>query len=91
MKILAVISKNHRTRYIADISHEEIEKVFNKYYNKLGELKVDQEIDLGEGYNYTSDIQQTCESMTKSMERFDNTRKMLLTFASIIDNASIRE
>ncbi len=91
MKILAIKENGRKVSYIAEVSHEEIEKVYNLYYNKLGSLKVDQELDLGEGYNYTTDIKATCASMQASMEKFDKTKQMLLTFASIIDKARTKE
>lgn len=38
--------------YIAEISHHEIEKFLNLYYNKLGKLSLNEEIDLGKGYDF---------------------------------------
>lgn len=54
MKILGKVGNDS---YIAEVSHTELEKVFDKYYGRLSKLDVGQEINLGTAYNFYQDIQ----------------------------------
>lgn len=55
MKILGISDSGGR-QYICEVSHSEIEKFLNLYYGKLKALNVGQEVDLGKGYDYSTDI-----------------------------------
>lgn len=83
MKILASIS--HR-KYIVEIDKDEIEKVFDKFYDKykFGEIKVGDEIDLAKGYNYRGEIKSACVSMQDAMKSFERAQKTLFQFASMV-------
>ena len=48
---MKVIGTN-KNEYICTIGHSELEKFMNLYYNKMERLKVDDEVDLGAGYNF---------------------------------------
>lgn len=81
MKILASIS--HR-KYIVEIDKDEIEKVFDKFYDKFGEIKVGDEIDLAKGYNYRGEIKSACVNMQDAMKSFERAQKTLFQFASMV-------
>lgn len=53
MKIIGIDEKGN---YIASVSHTELEKFFNEYYGKMKNLKPGDEVDLGVGYDFKSDI-----------------------------------
>ncbi len=70
--------------YLVEVSHNELEKVFDKYYGKLPELKVGSVVDLGEGYEFRSDIKRACDQMADAMKAFDSKRLTMLRFAEMI-------
>lgn len=53
MKIIGQVSYDN---YICEISHGEIEKFLNLYYDKMPKLKVGDKVDLGKGYDYAGQI-----------------------------------
>lgn len=87
MKVIGLIRSG---LYIAEISQEEIEKVMGKYYAtpRFSELKIGSVIDLDDGYNYRSDIQSVCRSMTESMKSFEKAQDTLLRFSNMIAEIS---
>ena len=58
MKILG-ISENGK--YIAEITHTEIEQYLDLYYGKLEKLRVGEEIDLGDGYKHYENTRRALE------------------------------
>lgn len=81
---MKIIGKANSDTYLVQVSHTELEKVFDKYYGKLPKLEVGQELDLGEGYNFRSDIQEACREMTGAMKAFDSKRLTMLRFAEMV-------
>lgn len=81
MKVLALVDSD---TYLVEVSHSEIEKVFDKYYGKLDKLKVGAKIDLSEGYEFRTDIKAACRAMQEAMEKFDLKRETLFQFAELI-------
>lgn len=53
---MEVIGKINSETYICEINHDEIEQFMNLYYNKMNKLNVGDEIDLGKGHDFHSDI-----------------------------------
>lgn len=51
---MKVIGKKNSSTYICEVKHTEIEKFLGLYYDNMEKLSVDQEIDLGEGYDFHS-------------------------------------
>lgn len=66
MKIIATV--RHKV-YLAEVSHTELEKFLNLYYNKLKELNVGQEIDLGKGYDHFRDTQAACSAVKDVVDK----------------------
>ncbi len=81
MKVIALVDGS---TYLVQVGHSELEKVFDKYYNKLEKLKVGDQIDLGEGYNFRSDIKKACDDMRDAMKSFDSKRVTMLRFAEMV-------
>jgi len=52
MKVIGVVQDEV---YICQLTHKEIEKFLNLYYNKMGKIKVGDDIDLGKGYDFHND------------------------------------
>lgn len=80
MKIIGFQDKS----YIAVITHEELEKVFDKYYGKLNRLQVGDDINLGEGYNFRSDIKTACQNMVAATTAFNTAQASMLRFATMV-------
>lgn len=81
MKVIGMASSD---TYLVQVSHTELEKVFDKYFGKLSQLKVGDEIDIGAGYNFRSDIQHACNEMRDAMKAFDSKRITMLRFAEMV-------
>lgn len=58
MKVLGLSGEN----YICHVSHDELEKFLNTYYNgRTDRLKVGQEVDLGRGWTFMRDTQRALD------------------------------
>lgn len=82
MKILARVGD----KYIAEVSHVEVEKVLNKYYGNLPKLEPGQEVNLGLGYDYTYEIQKVCTAILEAEKTFENVHDTLYKFAQAVVN-----
>lgn len=72
MKVLAKVDSK---KYICEISHLEIEKFLDLYFGNLKELKVGDEIDLGDGYNHFEKTKRALESTQDFFKKnIDNIR-----------------
>jgi len=78
---MKVIAKANDSKYICEVSHDELEKFLNQYYGKLDKLSVGQEVNLGQGYDFSARIEQACKNMTEAMRSFDSARKTMTDFA----------
>lgn len=58
MKLIAQIEHG---KYIAEVTHSEIEKFLGLYYGKMQTLKVGAEIDLGKGHDFCRDTRAALE------------------------------
>ena len=81
MKVIGLVNSS---TYLVEVSHCEIEKVFDKYYNKLEKLNVGDALDLGDGYNFRVDIKNACNEMRDAMKAFDSKRVTMLRFAEMV-------
>lgn len=70
--------------YIVEVSHDEIEKVTDKYYRNLSRLKVGDVLNLGEGYDFRKDIHSACKQMVDTISRFESVQKSLFNFAKVV-------
>ncbi len=82
---MKIIGTKDRDTFIAEVSKMELEKVFDKYYDKLGEIMVGKEFLLCNGYDFRSDIQAVCAEMTSTMKRFERARDTLQRFTAMVN------
>ena len=76
--------------YFVSVSHTELEKLCDKYYNKLKRLEIGDDFDLGAGYNYREDIKRVCQEMMDSMKAFERARETLTKFAHMVAETETR-
>lgn len=81
MKIIGI---GNNGRYIAEVSHDEVEKVFDKYYGNLKRLQAGDEVNLGAGYDYRSSIKGACKEMVDASRQFGSSQKSLMQFALMV-------
>lgn len=81
---MKVIGKAERDTYLVEVSHTELEKVADKYYGKLPELRVGQEFNIGAGYDFRRDIQSACRGMVDASTSFGTARESLMRFAVMV-------
>ena len=102
MKVLGVKETSSYVErvYIAEISNEEIKKIFNKSWSDKGssefrELKAGEIIDLGSGYVFREEIRSVCKEMMESHKQFLKSSKTLFELAKLLviensdDNAKL--
>jgi hypothetical protein len=73
MKIIGKTSE-YSGDYICVVSHIEIEKFMNLYYNKMKSLNVGDEIDLRKGYDFTEEVK---NSLQKTNEFIHANKKVI--------------
>jgi len=67
MKIIGITGE-HKDEYIAQVSHEELEKFLGVYYGGLHNLKVNDTVDLGRGYNFLKEIKDAFQKTKEFIE-----------------------
>lgn len=85
---MKVIAKANDSKYICEVSHEELEKFMNQYYGNLEKLSVGQEVNLGQGHNFAVRIEDACRKMSEAMKAFDDARKVMTSYAVVIANGN---
>jgi predicted component of type VI protein secretion system len=86
-----VIAKASDSKYICEVSHDELEKFMNQYYGNMKRLEVGDDVNLGQGYDFSSRIEQVCKNMAESMRSFDSARKTMTDFAVAIAQSAHHE
>ena len=81
MKIIGEAGPGH---YVAIVSHDELEKVFNKFYSRPPPIKVGDTINIAQGHDFCGEIQRVCGSMQDSMKAFERARATLQQFAMMV-------
>jgi hypothetical protein len=67
MKVLGTTG-DYTSKYICEVSHSEIERFLNLYYNKMGKLKVGDEVDLGRGHDFARETKSAMEKTQAFIE-----------------------
>ena len=83
---MRIIGMQDSTTYLAIVEKVEIEKVFDKYFGKFGEVKVGDVIELSDGYNFREEIKRACNDMTQAFKAFEKAQSTLLRFAGMEQN-----
>ena len=73
---MLVIAKKNQDTYICELSHTELEKFMDLYYNHLKYLDVGQEFNLGEGHDFHRD---TLDALKKTQEFIKSNEKIIHT------------
>jgi hypothetical protein len=81
---MKVIGKAAGGTYIVEITHTEVEKVFDKYYGNLKPLEVGATLDLGAGYDFRSEIRSACQGVIAADKQFSDARASLFRFAMMV-------
>ncbi len=81
MKILGLIGDG---KYIAEVTHSELEKLSGNYYGKMKPLHVGDYMDLGAGYNFTNDMQAACKGFVEAVKSFDRAHDTMRSFALMV-------
>jgi len=66
---MKVIGKKDSSTYICEVDHFEIEKVMSQYHNNLERLEVNDEIDLGIGYDFKREVKDMLHMHKEVLER----------------------
>lgn len=85
---MKVIAKASDSKYLCEVSHDELEKFMGQYYGKLVKLSVGAELNLGQGYDFSGRIETACKQMADAMKAFDDARKVMTSYAVVIANSS---
>lgn len=80
---MKIIGKN-KEEYIATVSHTELEKMAGKYYGNMKKLDIGDEINCGEGYDFSYEIKKTCEAMESAMKKFEEAKNTMMKFAIMV-------
>lgn len=88
MKILGFTEKDFGTKYICEISADEIAKIFDKsFYRHEGEefkkFKLGQEINLGQGFDFREQLKRLLESFESSHTKFTEANKTMLSLSQL--------
>lgn len=51
------------------VSHDELEKFMNQYYGKIKLLKVGDNVDLGKGYDFASEIKSAMKATSELINK----------------------
>lgn len=87
MKVLGIVNPSEYGRtYLVEVSHKELEKVFNKaaHGSAMAPLKVSEEVNLGKGYDFRNEIKYVCGQMTAAYENFTKASSTMTAFASMV-------
>ena len=81
---MKVIGKIDADMYICAVSHTEIEKFLNLYYNKLERLKTGDEVDLGKGYNFRQETERALKTTREFIESNKEVIEAIISGISIM-------
>ena len=83
---MRVIGKVDHHKYICEISHSEIEKYLDRYYNhdNLSPLQVGQVFDLGKGHDWAKSIQPAMRSLQDLIKKNGEIVRALTTGFQIL-------
>ena len=86
MKVLGLAKENYDTEYICIITHKEIEQFLGLYYkSKMPGLKVGDEVDLGQGYNFCRDTIEALKSTQQFLEKNKSVVEAIINGINIIE------
>jgi hypothetical protein len=81
---MKVIAKANDSTYICEVSHTELEKFMDKFYGNMNKMQVGEEINLGQGYDFSVRIESACKSMVEASKQFSMAQKTMTAYALAI-------
>lgn len=88
---MQIIGLQDDSTYLAIVSHTELEKSANLYYGNMKRLKVGDVMDVGQGYNFTNEIQRACKEMSDAMKAFETAKETMMKFAVMVAELEQRQ
>ena len=85
---MLIIGKISDRKYICEVTHTEIEKFMNLYYNDMGKLKVGDEVNLGKGYNFSVQIKYAMKKTEAFIAGNKEIIEAILNGISVVGHAS---
>jgi len=85
---MKIIGKGANGDYIANVSHTELEKFLNQYYGKLDRLSIGEDVDLGLGYDFKSDIER---ALNKTQDFIEGNGKIITAILNGIQIVKFNE
>ena len=83
MKIIAQEKDDKRqVVYLCEVTHTEIEKFLNEYYNRVATLKRGDTVDLGKGYDF---LREAKEALKQTSDFISANEKVIASILSGID------
>lgn len=79
-----VIAKVSDSKYLCEVSHEELEKFLGQYYGNLDKLTVGQEVNLGKGHDFAVRIEAACKGMVEASKEFGRAQSVMTDYAMAI-------
>lgn len=86
MKIIATVGPGGP--YIAEVTHTELEKYLDLYYNKLERLQVGQVIDLGKGYDFHKETMSALKKTEDFISANKDVIQSILNGITLLGNSS---
>lgn len=88
MKILGISTESYHTKYIAEISLDEIAEIEYKSYGERGELskrlQVGSDYPIAEGYDFYTQILQVTKKMEEAYESFVRSAHSMSNFSRML-------
>lgn len=84
---MKILGKSTSGKYICEVSHTEIEKFLNKYYNKMERLDAGDSVDLGKGYDFYRLTKECMEATTRFLGQHQKIVSMITTGISMFPEA----
>lgn len=85
MKVIGKTAENNGD-YIAIVTHAELQQLQDRFYKgePLKVLKMGDTMNLGLGYDFRRDIQDSCAQMERASKAFGTAQATLLKFAVMV-------
>jgi hypothetical protein len=85
MKVIGLTQEGYSDAYIVQVTHAELERVFEKgYQNNLPRLKVGEELNLAAAPDFRNAIKRACDQMEAAYKSFAINSPTLLQFAAMV-------
>jgi hypothetical protein len=83
MKVLGQSGDRFKQKYICEITHSELSKFFN-IYSDMEKLSIGDEIDLGTGYDFKSDIESALRTTKEFIRKNQKTVNAIMNGLTVV-------